>query len=262
MPDVIELIVADIDGCFTGGGRRPLNLDLCRQVAEYNRRSAEDPAVPHLVFCTGRPLPYIQAMSQAVAARLPSISEFGAVLWDPITQVHHVHPDYTEADHHKYEELLNSAEREFSDIESGVLIEAGKLCQLTLYPRHPATIDHVIERAGPFTLKWKDHYTVDKTPAVLNFLPPAVNKGTALDWLSKYTGISIDQMAGIGDSMCDLRFLQRCAVSAAPASAGSDVREQCTWTLETNAEHCILEFYGRIIAYNHGQLGGQSSNEL
>jgi len=250
---MIQLVVADIDGCFTGGGRRPLNLDVCRRVADWNEQSVTDPTVPHFVFCTGRPLPYIQAMSQAIASRLPSIAEFGAVLWDPVTQVHAVHPDYTAEDHRRYEELLDSAEREFADIESGVLIEAGKLCQLTLYPRHPATVADMVERAGPFVLKWRDHFTVDRTPAVLNFLPPSVNKGTSVEWLSSIVGIPTSRMAGIGDSECDLRFLTRCALSAAPINAAPHVRDRVMWALDGGPEACILEFVERVIARNRAE---------
>lgn len=248
---MIQLVVADIDGCFSGGGRRPLNLDVCRRVAEWNALSATDPTVPHFVFNTGRPVAYVQAMAQAVASRLPSIAEFGAVLWHPVNYHHDVHPDYTDEDRRRYEELLEDAEREFGALDSGVMVEVGKLCQLTLYPRLPATIAEVAERAAPFAQRWKDHYVVDRTPAVLNFLPPSVNKGTALDWLAQVTGIPTDRMAGIGDSECDLRFLRRCALSGAPRNAAQIVREQVTWALGGGPEECILEFVERVIAWNH-----------
>lgn len=250
---MIQLIVADIDGCFSGGGRRPLNLDLCRRVAECNVLSATDPTVPHFVFNTGRPVAYVQAMAQAVGSRLPSIAEFGAVIWHPIDYHHDVHPDYTEQDRVRYAELLQDAEREFGALDSGVMVEVGKVCQLTLYPRLPNTIVELAERAAPFAQRWREHYTVDRTPAVLNFLPPSVNKGTALDWLAKVTGIPTSRMAGIGDSECDLRFLTRCAVSAAPSNAAPHVRDRVTWALNGGPEACILEFVERVIARNRAE---------
>ena len=139
--DKIRLIVADIDGCFTAGGRSHLDLEMLRHVAEWNSLSRNDDTVPALVFCTGRPLPYIQALSQAVGAYLPSIAEFGAVLWCPETQVHAIHPAYSQEDRRLYQQILAEAEEEFADLNVGVLIEAGKVCQLTLYPRKPLTVD-------------------------------------------------------------------------------------------------------------------------
>lgn len=246
----IKLIVADIDGCFTGGGRTDVNLAMLAKVAEYNHRSHTEPYIPHLVFNTGRPLPYIQALQQTIASRLPSIAEFGAVLWCPETQTHAIHPKYTAEDRRRYEELILQAEEEFAHEHSGVLIEAGKVCQLTLYPRQNVSMEDVLEETNPFMQRFAEHFTVDVTTHVLNFLPNGVNKGTALEWLSTYTGIAEHEMAGIGDSDCDWRFLERCAISATPPNGRPMLQERCTWRLKSEPGECILELYDRVIEGN------------
>lgn len=246
----IKLIVADIDGCFTGGGQADLNLAMLAKVAEYNHRSQTEPHIPHLVFNTGRPLPYIQALQQAVGSRLPSIAEFGAVFWCPKTQTHAIHPAYTAEHRRKYEEIVLQAEEEFTHENSGVLIEAGKVCQLTLYPKINVSMEDVIAETNPFVKRYAEHFTVDVTTHVLNFLPNGVNKGTAMSWLSETTGIELIEMAGIGDSDCDWRFLERCAVSATPPNGRPMLQERCTWRLQKGPGECMLELYDRVIEGN------------
>lgn len=264
MTQPIRLIAADIDGCFTAGGRSHVDLEMAARVAEWNRLSVTEATVPALVFCTGRPLPYIQALSQVIAAQWPSISEFGAVLWCPRKQTHAIHPDYSDEDRARYSALVAHAEEYFDGGGRPVLIEAGKVCQLTLYPRHPATVREVVDEAEEFVARWREHFVIEQTPAVLNFMPRAVNKGTALEWLSRHTEIPLSEMAGIGDSDNDWDFLQHCGISSAPRNAQEGVRERSTWKLDSGPGECIVELYERVIAYNETALGGgaySSSNE-
>lgn len=215
MTKPIRLIVADIDGCFTAGGRSRLDLNMCKQVQAWNERSKDEYDIPALVFCTGRPLPYIQAMKQAAGCYLPSIAEFGAVVWCPVRQSHYIHPMYSEDERRRYEDLLKEAEKEFGIENSEILIEAGKLCQLTLYPRHPAKVEDMRERVETFHERWRDYYVLDRTPAVMNFMPQSINKGTALEWLAEFAGIGLDRWRvlairrAIGISCSIARFQRR-----------------------------------------------------
>ncbi len=252
---MIELIVADIDNTFTGGGRSFLDLNVCARVAELNRASESDPSIPALVFCTGRPLSYVQCLQQACGSLMPSIAEFGAVLWCPKSQTHAVHPHYTKEMRQHYLELLEHAEREFHTTPCAVLIEAGKFCQMTLMPRHPATVEDLVNRAEEFARHWEQKFVVDRTPAVLNFMPPEINKGSGIEWLAEYTGVPLDRIAGIGDSDCDWRFLEKCAVSGAPSTARQLVRESCNWALESGPGDCVVEFYERVIERNRKDEG-------
>jgi len=248
--ELIKVIVADIDGCFTGGGRADIDLKMVEKVAEYNKRSKTDPLIPHLIYCTGRPLPYIQAMQQMIGCHLPSISEFGAVIWFPDSQTHAIHPQYSVDDRFDYEKLLLEAEKEFTREESSVLIEAGKVCQLTLYPKKDVTMEQLIEETHPFVERHRDNYTVDYTSAVLNFLPNGVHKGTALDWVSKQIKIPMTQMAAIGDSPCDWRFMELCGISTVPANAKGDLKDKADVAFDSGPADCILDLYDYVIDHN------------
>lgn len=250
MAERIDLIVADIDGCVTGGGRAPLDLDLMRQIVEWNEASKTDDKVPAIVFNTGRPLPYIVALKQAAGCYLPSIAEFGALIWCPENQLHYLHPEYSPGDRQQYNQLLAEAEEMFENPEDGILIEAGKLCQLTLYPKPPITVADLWDRIETLRDRWGNTFTIDRTQAVINFMPRNVNKGTALDWLADRTGIPTSRMAGIGDSDSDWLFMERCGINASPKNASEFVRDQSQWKLDSGPAECIYEFVKKVIRGN------------
>ncbi|MBI5154939.1 HAD hydrolase family protein [Candidatus Poribacteria bacterium] len=249
----IRLIVADIDGCFTQGGRFSIDLELCARVRAWNEASSSDPAVPALVFCTGRPLPYVLCMHQLTGSRLPSLAECGAVLWCPVTRRHHLHPSYTLEDQRHYAELRLHAEAELLGRDDRVVVEAGKFSQLTVYPLPPLTMPELVERVREFAARWHEHFTVDYTHAVINFLPHGINKGTGLEWLAGFCGVPADQMAGIGDSESDWDFMGRCRLSAAPVNGRPELREKVDWALESGPGACIAEVYERVIEWNRAR---------
>src|SRR5437867_4870928 len=83
MPGLVRLVLLDIDGCLTAGEASPLNFGVLDQLQQVNRRAAEDPMVPAISLCTGRPEPYVELMTQAIAGYLPAIWENGAGLYLP-----------------------------------------------------------------------------------------------------------------------------------------------------------------------------------
>jgi len=55
-------------------------------------------------------------------------------------------------------------------------------------------------------------------------LPAGIDKGQGVRWLAELVGISLDDMAGIGDSPPDLSFLRIVGRAAAPANAHPEVK--------------------------------------
>lgn len=246
----IRLIVADIDGCFTAGGRDPIDLDLCARIRQWNARSHDDPAIPAFCFCTGRPLPYVHAINQFVGLHMPSLAEFGCVLWEPRDQCHLIHPMFGPGERALYYQLLAEIEADLLSTDERILLEGGKFCQVTLYPRRPATMDWLAEHTASFVARWAYHYTMDYTHSVMSFLPRGIDKGTGLDWLSSVTGIPVSAMAGIGDADSDWEFLGRCGIAATPSNGRPGIKARAHWVLDGGPRDCIGELYERVIAHN------------
>lgn len=246
----IRAIVADIDGCFTAGGRFPLDLDLLAFVRDMNAHAAEDPDIPALGFCTGRPLPYVLALVQGSGASFPSLAENGANLWDPVRRTHEVHPAFGRAQREHFYELVQHIESELLTTDPRIALEAGKICQATVYPLTSLTMGEMLAIVEPFADRWRERFILDRTRAVVNFLPPGINKGTGLEWAAMREGIELAAIAGIGDSDSDWDFLSRCGVSAAPSNASPWLRDRCTWALEGGPVACIREMYDRVLHAN------------
>lgn len=246
----IRHVIADVDGCFTAGGRDRINLDICRKVREWNDASRDDPTIPSFSFCTGRPLPYVHALTQFIGCHVPSLAEFGAVLWDPEHQRHHIHPAFDAECRRRYYQLLEAAEVELLDTNPDILLEGGKFCQVTLHPRMPRTMEDIREWTRDFANRWIGHYEVDYTHSVMSFLPRGIHKGTGLRWMSELCGIGLHEMAGIGDANSDWEFLSLCGIAATPNNGQPFIRERAHWILNSGPGECIEELYLRVIDYN------------
>lgn len=249
-PSPIRLIVADVDGCVSAGSRYPLDLELCQKAREFNERSKTDPLVPALSFCTARPLPYVECLHQAMGSHMPSLAECGVVMWRPDMRRHVLHPEYTAAHLRHFEELRNQARKEFPENDTGICIEEGKFCQLTLYPRPPMTMEEMLGPVQQFARRHHETFSVEYTHHVVNFLPPGIDKGSGLLWLCEQTGLSPGRILGVGDAAADWEFMQHCALTAAPKNAVPLIRERATWNLDTGPARCILDAYERVLQHN------------
>jgi hydroxymethylpyrimidine pyrophosphatase-like HAD family hydrolase len=63
-----------------------------------------------------------------------------------------------------------------------------------------------------------------------------VDKGTALDWLARHYGCSVEQMVAVGDWLNDVPMLKRAGLSFAMAQAPQAVRDAAHHVLEAHGE--------------------------
>src|SRR5690606_26024620 len=128
-----------------------------------------------------------------------------------------------------------------------VLMEGGKFCQITLYPRHPRTMEDIRAKTQEFANKWSEHYMVDYTHAVMSFLPRGIHKGTGLQWMAGLCELDLDEIAGLGDAVSDWEFLSLCGIAATPRNGQPFILERADWVLEGGPRDCIVELYERVI---------------
>src|SRR5439155_14360527 len=70
----------------------PLNFPVFQQLQKLNAQAAEDPTVPGISLCSGRPEPYVELMVQAIGGYLPAVWENGAGLYLPAEYRFKLHP--------------------------------------------------------------------------------------------------------------------------------------------------------------------------
>ena len=219
----LRLVVIDVDGCLTPGEGQPWNFEALQYVAQLNRRAQEDAAQLAVTLCTGRQEPYVEVLMQAIDAHLPGIYENGGGLYFPREYRFVENPLITAAMREALVGIKATLRRAI--VETGLgHFQPGKEVSLTIYPLGQVSVHDLhlatIEALGTFNAG----YVVQASASCVDVTPRGVDKGGGVRWLSRETGVALNQMGGIGDSASDLKFLSIIGRSAAPANAANEVK--------------------------------------
>jgi len=220
----LRLVVIDVDGCLTPGEGQPWNFEALKYVAQLNRRAQqEDAANLAVTLCTGRQEPYVEVMMQAIDAHLPGIYENGGGLYFPREYRFVENPLITAEMREVLVGIKAILRREI--VEPGLgHFQPGKEVSLSIYPLDQVSV-HDLHLATIEALATSSAgYVVQASVSCVDVTPKGVDKGAGVRWLSRETGIPLDQIGGIGDSASDLTFLRIIERSASPASAADEVK--------------------------------------
>ena len=219
----LRLVVIDVDGCLTPGEGQPWNFEVLKYVAQLNRKAQEDATELTVTLCTGRQEPYVEVMMQAIDAHLPGIYENGGGLYFPREYRFVENPLITAAMREALAGIKATLRRAI--VETGLgHFQPGKEVSLSLYPLEQVTVHELYLATVEALATCQSGYIPLEAMACIDIVPRGVDKGAGVRWLSRETGIPLDQMGGIGDSASDLAFLSIIGRSAAPANAADEVK--------------------------------------
>lgn len=273
-PGPIELFVADIDGCLTNPFETP-DWDLLTRIRELNRMSREDPHVPPLTLCTGRPLPYAESVAQWLDVRHPFVFE-SAGLYDlqnnclltgvpGIGSKDRIQAGTAPVD----DELVMPLDRligspllepitrmkswlieELIPRYPGTLLEFTKLMDAGIVSMDTAAIRLMLTEIQAHAAAHPG-LEVHDTDISVNILIAGNNKEMGLRLISRQTGIPLDRIAYIGDSSGDIPALRIAGMPHAPANAAPVVRALTDVThMEGRATLAVLQAYERVVQRN------------
>ncbi|MEX0773437.1 MAG: HAD hydrolase family protein [Balneolales bacterium] len=251
---MVKLFVLDIDGCITFPFVTP-EWDVIKKIRDLQARSREDEQVPELSICTGRPLPYAEAVAQWLDIRKPIIFESGGGLFDP--KKYHIewskHLDNDILD--QMGEIKEWVEREIIPNFKGSILEVGKHMDVGLISMDPDQVLEIYKLVKPQIEKKYTNYVVHRTDVSVNIILEASNKGSGLLQLADYTGIPLQSMAYIGDSSGDVAALEISGTAFAPANATEEVKElKDVICLKGSATKAVLEGYEMLVKKNKKKL--------
>ena len=242
---MIRLVLADVDGCLTAGERRPIDLDVLRDVATINSRSRVDRTVPAVSLCTGRPAPYVEVLLQAIDCDRPSIFENGCGLVRLTPYGFRAHPRIDENVLIHLRDGIDTLDREL--VHPGrAMWQPGKSYSGTLYPIGRDV--HALWLAARALLDEEFH--VDEGIECINLMPAGIDKGAGVEWLATECGLSLDEVAGVGDADPDLAFLERTGFSAAPSNATANVRARVDYVSAQPNGKGLIDILDQIIEAN------------
>jgi HAD superfamily hydrolase (TIGR01484 family) len=248
-PDLIRLVLLDVDGCLTLGEASPLDLEVLRRLQAYNRRAAAEPAVPAITLCTGRQEPYVEFMTQAVAGYLPAIWENGAGLYVPAEYRFKLHPLI---DRPRLEVLA-----EIRRLIAEALIlpdlahpQPGKEVSITLYPTDRSTLDEVYALARDAIASLGEFYWVQRSLTTVEVLPLGIHKGAGARWLLDELALEDSQCLGVGDSPADIEIFRVTGLGATPWNGHEQVKAAAQFVAPRDASWGVVDILEWCIAQN------------
>ena len=242
---ITRLVLADVDGCLTGGEGRPLDLDVLAEIARVNDRSRWDRTVPAISLCTGRPAPYLELLVQAIATYEPSIFENGCGLLFMEPYGFRAHPRLSPEVIASFRTGLDTLDETF--VRPGrATWQPGKTYSATLYPTDGDV--HALWSAARAVLD--ERFYVDEGVLCINIIPAGIDKGVGVEWICAETGITPAEVAGVGDSDADLAFLEKVGFSAAPANATAGARAAVDYVSSEPEGRGLVDIVERVVSAN------------
>ncbi len=248
---MIKLFVTDIDGCLATP-YTAYDLDgmaaLRGYVDEAGPPTAEH-SVPALSICSGRPYPYVEAMTQALGLTVPVLFEGGGGRFDPVAAQTTWNPRLTDEIEAAVEEVRHWF---FTECVPGtkMSIDHAKRTQAGVVSPDPEEITDVRPRTEQFVADRDLDLRVFSTPVSVDVVPPGITKQTGLEWLTDHLGVAMSEVAYIGDTDSDLGALSAVGTSFAPANADEEVLRTVDHVTDGSVLDGMLDAFRQCIRWN------------
>jgi HAD superfamily hydrolase (TIGR01484 family) len=247
---VIKLFVLDIDGCITHPFETP-HWESISEIRDLNRRSRNSDDIPALTLCTGRPLPYAEAVAQWLDIKLPFVFESAALYHWNGNRVQTILDN--EPENGRSLKPINEIKKWLSEQVlpdyPDMILEFTKMMDAGVVSPDKEQINRAYDRIMNHIRENYPDLEAHRTEISVNTLLAGNNKGTGFQLLSKEIDIPFDQMAYIGDSEGDIPALKQAKLAFAPSNAIARVKEIAE-VLPCETSEAILEAYKRIIRLN------------
>ncbi|HHF08799.1 MAG TPA: HAD family phosphatase [Kosmotoga arenicorallina] len=249
---VIKLLVTDLDGTLLD--KDHLVNRCVASTLEKIRSMGLD-----ITFATGRALHATKPYTEALNIEKPVILLNGARIYDPVADKYLVQYRFQKS---SVVRILNSEFTKRATV--GIFIED----ETYLWNVHTGASDYIYRDAMTYR-STKDPFSLDLNsvvkivfssfPEVLNdiyesckfelrnaaeivrserdlieFLPPGVNKGTALEKLCSLLEIKMENVIAVGDSLNDLQMIKKAGVGVAVGNASEEVKRVSKIVLGAN----------------------------
>lgn len=249
----VSLFVADIDGCLAVA-YQPYDLPGFHALAQEAQAAGavgHHPSKPALSLCSGRPYPYVEAVTQALGLQLPVLFEGGGGGFDPVRAKRFLHPGFTD------EVAAEVAEvRRWLEVDilpgSGLSLDIGKLTQAGGIGPAFADVQRLLPQVEAFIEAQHPNMWVAHTEVSIDIIPRHLTKREGLQWLAELLDVPLAEMAYIGDAVGDLGALAIVGHSFAPANAIEAVRQQVATVTQAPVLDGVREAYEACVRLNQG----------
>jgi hydroxymethylpyrimidine pyrophosphatase-like HAD family hydrolase len=249
---MIRLFVLDIDGCISYPFKSPV-WDHIGRIRLLNELSRQDKFIPSLSICSGRPHPYVEAVSQWLDIDHPVVFESGGGFYHVKSNNLQWHPVITDEVFRKNELLKDWVESEIIPLYPGMIREFSKKTDVGLVSSSEKDILSAYGTICQYVGDNFPEYEVHHTEVSVNIIVRNCNKGEGLRHLSDITSIPLTEMAYIGDSSGDITALKTVSRAFAPSNASKRVKE-IAQVVQGETSDAVLAAYEIIIAENRNPI--------
>jgi HAD superfamily hydrolase (TIGR01484 family) len=240
-----RLVLIDIDGCLRPPLPFTLDIEVLQVLRSFNRKAMIDnTAVVSLI--SGRAQSDVQLLLELIDSSVPGICENGAAIVfpgvDDLIVDTLVTPDVLES----LASFKNAATESLVRNRRATL-RYGREWSVTLCPTDSHDLQSI--RAFCIDLIIRQKYPLHclTSARCIDVLPEGVDKGLGVTRLAEYLGLSLSEIAGIGDSAGDVPFLERVGYSACPGNADDSVKSAVAYIAKTDFAKGVIEIMGHLI---------------
>lgn len=256
---MIKLFITDLDGCVSTPFISP-DWKLLSEIRRLNDQHLDDIAVPPLTICSGRPLPYVEAVAQWLNITHPAVFESAGIFDVGKYEVQFL-PVFDEKAEQQVEELKRWLEREVIPEYPGMVLEFTKKMDAGLIHPNKEAIDDAFPAIKEYVANRYPIFEVHKTEVSINVILAENNKENGILRLCELLDITPREVAYIGDSSGDIPGLKIVAQPYAPGNAVAEVKEHAE-VLNAEVTEAVLMAYNRIIQKNREGLSEKMSTKV
>ena len=245
---MIKLFITDLDGCISMPFISP-KWDVISELKELNEQSKVDDAIPPLTICTGRPMPYAEAVYQWMGMYKPFLFESGGGVYDMSENKLHWHPTFDNDRERELGELKNHLRKNFIEKYPNTIPEFAKFTDSGIINQDPKVINEMYPQINAYVHENYPNFEVHYTDVSINVISKSTNKGEGIKFLCELLGLGLEEVAFIGDTGGDKPGLEIVGKPFAPSNAMKSAKEVSDVMNGEDAD-AVLEAYKKVIAYN------------
>lgn len=227
-----HLIFSDNEGCIIEAKGKEFNLEELSRLKRILARSDTF----DFAICTGRSVPYVEAMTQVLGIQgssFPCVCEGGGVLYWPAE-------DRTELLVRPFPtaEVLDRLPANL------FRVEPGKVCCVSLYPNGRMSVQELAGVVAP--LVNPALFTVGVSVAAIDITASGVNKAFGMTRALEATKYSGGRVVAVGDADNDLPMFDVADYTAAPSNATPAVKARANFVSRLPHTQGLIEILEKL----------------
>jgi len=185
----------------------------------------QEPGRPVFSLCSGRAYAYVEAMTQLLGIRVPTLFESGAGMFDVTTGTSKFHPSFTPAIRRDVKDIQAFMEQVI-DRCPGLSMDHAKLTQGAAAGREEYGLYDALAEIKEFVDREFPHFNTFHTHISIDVVPEGLTKAEGISWLAEEMGLSMEEVAFIGDTNGDLPAQKIVGRSFCPANGQDALKAQ------------------------------------